>query len=85
MHMANGKTLSTEIDTKLLSGLLDDLETFSRAALAMRKKLSQILPATYGSDAWWKQSHQESRNDYNAGRYTELKTKEDVNRFFDTL
>lgn len=83
--MANGKTLSTEVDTKLLSGLLDDLETFSRAALALRNKLSQILPAKFGSDTWWEQEEARSRQAINEGLYTELANKEDIKKFFNSL
>jgi vancomycin resistance protein YoaR len=83
--MANGKTLSPDIDTKLLTGILDDLDAFLRAGFAMRKKLSRILPAKYGSDLWWEQTVEQSKKDITAGRYTELKTKEDITRFFDAL
>ncbi|MDP1722359.1 MAG: hypothetical protein Q8L37_04050 [Candidatus Gottesmanbacteria bacterium] len=83
--MANGKTLSTEIDTKALSGLLDDLETFSRAALAMRKRLSQILPAQYGSDAWWEQSIERSKKDVAAGKYKSFDSANDFVRHLDSI
>ena len=58
--MANGKTLSPDIDTKLLTGILDDLDAFLRAGFAMRKKLSRILPAKYGSDLWWEKEEEKA-------------------------
>ncbi len=83
--MANGKTLSTEIDTKALSGLLDDLESFSRAALAIRKRLSQILPAKYGSDLWWEQSIERSKKDVTAGKYKSFDSAKDFVRYLDSI
>lgn len=83
--MANGKQTTINLDADTLMALQRELAMFSRAAEALQKKLTRFLSAPYGSDVWWEQSIEQSREDYKAGRYTELKTKEDIHRFFDSL
>lgn len=57
----------------------------------VRKVVEQIdLPAEeleppYGTDEWWEWSDRQAFKDIQAGRTTALKTKEDIDRFFDTL
>ncbi len=45
----------------------------------------ETLEPSYGSDEWWEWSDNQARADIQAGRTTTLKTKEDIDRFFDTL
>lgn len=83
--MANGKQTTINLDADTLMALQKELAMFSRAAESLQKKLARLFPAPYGSDAWWEQSIERSKKDIAEGRYTELRTQEDVKRFFDSL
>lgn len=83
--MANGKQAMVQLDSEAIMAIQKDLALFSHAAESLRKKLSLLIPAPYGSDTWWEQSIERSKKDIAEGRYTELKTKDDVKRFFDSL
>ncbi len=83
--MVNGKTINTAIDEQALEKLAQTLATFSAASEALRKQIMTLFPARYGSDLWWEQSIDQSKKDIAEGRYTELKTAEDVKHFFNTL
>lgn len=53
-----------------------------------RKMLLKVIPESYltrGSDLWWAKSDLEALEDVKKGRYTEIKTHEELDRFLDTL
>lgn len=80
--MVNGKTINTMTDEHALEKLAQTLASFSAASEALRKQIIALLPAKYGSDLWWEQEEARSRQAIQEGRYTELKSKEDIKSFF---
>ncbi|MEK7587970.1 MAG: hypothetical protein AAB457_04095 [Patescibacteria group bacterium] len=83
--MANGKTINTTIDEQALEKLAATLASFSAASEALRKQIITLFPAKYGSDLWWEQEEARSRQAIQEGRYTELTSKEDIRKFFNSL
>lgn len=80
--MVNGKQTTINLDADTLMALQKELVAFSRLVESLQKKLARLFIAPYGSDTWWEQSIEQSREDYKAGRYTELKMKEEIQQFF---
>lgn len=68
--------------------LLSEVQVLQKALDNLRTKIQRALQTKepkYGSDAWWKKSNRESREQYKRGEYLEIKTKEELNGFFDKL
>lgn len=54
----------------------------------IRRLLLTVIPESYltpGSDLWWAKSDLEAREDIKKGRYTEIKTHEELDRYLDNL
>lgn len=54
----------------------------------IRRLLLTVIPESYltpGSDLWWAKSDLEAREDIKNGRYTEVKTHEELDRFLNNL
>jgi len=83
--MANGKTLQYTINEKALADLTRTLASFSAASEALRKQIVTLFPAKYGSDLWWEQEEARSRQAIQEGQYTELMSKDDIKKFFNSL
>lgn len=83
--MANGKTINTTIDQQALENLAATLASFSAASEALRKQIVTLFPAKYGSDLWWEQSIERSREDYKAGRYKTFNSAKDLADYFDEI
>lgn len=85
MHIADGKQTTIQLDNEVILSLQKDLALFSRAADALRQKLAQLVPASYGSDAWWEQSIERSKKDVAAGKYTSFDSAGDFVRYLDSI
>ena len=66
--MANRSTIT--IDTKTAENILEEIEAVGQSLEVLRKKILKLLPAKYGSDAWWEKAELEADEDIKAGRYT---------------
>lgn len=72
------------IDQKTIKLILTRLEELTQEVKSLKAKLMDDEPP-YGSDAWWEWSDKKALEDYKAGRYTEVRTKEELQTFLDSL
>lgn len=84
-HMANGKQATIQFDSDAILAIQKDLALFSRAADSLRKRLTQLVPAPYGGDAWWGQSIERSKKDIAAGKYKTFDSAKDFVRYLDQI
>lgn len=66
------------IDTKTAETLLKEIEAMRKSLEALRKKVINILPAKYGSDAWWEKEIGEGLKEVKHGKYTVYKNAKDL-------
>ena len=62
--------------------------TMSEEALIQRYKETYVYEEgepEYGTDAWWEWSDAKAMEDIKHGRYTTLKTKDELQTFLDSL
>lgn len=83
--MANGKQITVQLDSETITAIQKDLALFSHAAESLRKKLSRLIPAPYGSDTWWEQSIERSKKDVAAGKYKTFDSAKDFVRYLDSI
>lgn len=81
MHMANGKQATIQLDNEAILSLQKDLALFSRAADSLRKKLSRILPAKYGSDAWWEKEEEKVYAALAQGEYKDFSSVDEMLKY----
>ena len=67
-NMANRSTIT--IDSKTVENILKEIGAVGQSLEVLRKKILKLLPARYGSDAWWEKAEHEADEDIKAGRYT---------------
>ncbi len=79
--MANGKTRTIEIDQARLYSLLKEVAMFSAAAESLRKQIASLLPAKYGSDAWWEQSDKKALKEIQEGKGKTFSNIEEFKRY----
>lgn len=81
--MANKSTIT--IDTKTAEGIFTQIGEMEQKLARLKKQLATLLPPHYGSKEWWKKETKEGLADIKAGRYTTLKTEEELQGFLDAL
>lgn len=64
--MANRSALT--MNTKTAENLLKEIESMRRSLETLKKKIMDLLPAKYGSDAWWERAETEADEDIKKGR-----------------
>lgn len=81
--MSNRSTVT--IDTKTAESIFVEIGLIEKRLSALRKKVMQFFPASYGSDLWWEKEEQEADEDIRAGRIKELKSVNDLDKPFHEL
>jgi len=75
---------TVSVDEKTIQTILTRLDKLAKDVRAIKAKLIEEEP-TEGSDEWWAKAIKEGEEDLEAGRYTELRTKEELTAFLDSL
>ncbi|MCL5746959.1 MAG: hypothetical protein M1277_01610 [Patescibacteria group bacterium] len=76
---------SIRIDAKTAEGIFVQIGEMEQKLKLLKKQLAKLLPPRYGSEEWWKKAEREADEDIKAGRYTTLKTEEELQSFLDSL
>lgn len=71
------------IDTKTISQIISRLDQLTRDVKTIKSKI--ITKPTYGSDEWWEWSDKKAIEDIKRGRTVTIKSKKELNEFFDSL
>lgn len=71
------------VDTKTVNAILSLLKELRDEVIHLSEKLEGAPP--YGSKEWWEWSDRKAMKDVKAGRYTEIRTKKELQEFFDSL
>ncbi len=74
----------SEAKYKSLSNRLDKLEQMMRLLAGKLEAVLEFEPR-YGSEQWWEWSDKKSMEDYKAGKFTTLKNKKDIEKFFSQI
>ena len=64
--------------------IINILSQIQKDLADVKKKIDDLEPM-YGSDAWWKWSDRKAMDDIKAGRYTAVRSKEELVKFTDSL
>jgi len=76
--MANKSAVT--IDTRTAETLLKEIETIKKSLEVLKKKIIKLLPARYGSDAWWEKAELEADEDIKKGRIAKLSSIQDLDK-----
>lgn len=79
-------------DSVVLSGqgltaedFYSEIISLEKALARLKEKFLKIMPVKYGSDAWWEQEAEKSRQDYKNGDYIETQNKKELHVFLSDL
>lgn len=78
-YMANTIVISTSAYKELLTRL----SRLEKMMVMILGKFESEPP--YGSDKWWDWAHEKGLKAKEKGEYTRLKSREDIDKFFDAL
>ncbi|KKU92302.1 MAG: hypothetical protein UY21_C0002G0001 [Microgenomates group bacterium GW2011_GWA1_48_10] len=82
----NGNTVpASKARTLTAEDLYSELKLMRNQLDKLIDKVLSTMPPKYGSDAWWEEQEQKSREDYAAGKYVTLKDKNDIDKYFAKL
>lgn len=72
------------VSSKTIQEILGQLEKLTSDVQTIKSKLFEKEPL-YGSDEWWEWSDKRALEDIKHGRYTEIKNKKELKKFFNSL
>lgn len=81
----NGYSVIINKSGSISEDILLEVLALEKAVISLKDKLLKIIPAKYGSDAWWEQETAKSLEDYKNGEYVEIKNKKDLHLFLSDL
>ena len=74
--MSNRSTIT--IDTKTAEKIFAEIALIEKRLSALRKKVMQFIPASYGSDAWWEKEIKEAESEFKKGKGIRFESANDA-------